>query len=497
MSRRGSRSPSLTEDERTPLIRPINGVTAHDDASQPLPFLQVTLLCAGRCVEGVAFFAIFPFINEMIHKTAGVPKDEVGFWSGLIESMFSFTQMLVMIFWGRASDRVGRKPILVFCLVGLGLSVAAFGFARSKWEMLLLRSLAGVFGGTVVTIRTMLSENSTPLTQARAFSSFAVASNLGIFIGPIIGGALSNPATQYQHSPFSRWQLFTDFPYVLPGLVNGTATLLVALACSIFLKETLPSRGQPSVPGEHPTAQKPTMTTWEVIMAPGVRAALATFLYAGMLGFCFTAIIPVYSFTPVDMGGLGFTPPQISGMMAALGLAQATWMVLIFPPLQKRIGTGSLLKYCAAAWPLAFLVVASQNVLLRTGHDFAFRFVLVLAAIVPSGIAMAFAGVQLLLNDASPSAGAFGTLNGVALSLQSATRAISPAVASSIYAWGVSRQILWGLFGWVFLIVLASGFRTTLFRLPAKSKVSPLRAELERQAFRAAEEGRPRQDDNN
>jgi MFS family permease len=62
-----------------------------------------------------------------------------------------------------------------------------FGMSQSLWQMIAMRCLAGVFAGTVVTVRAMLSENSTKSTQAMAFSYFAFARNLGLFIGPLLG----------------------------------------------------------------------------------------------------------------------------------------------------------------------------------------------------------------------------------------------------------------------------------------------------------------------
>jgi len=76
-----------------------NGIFADDDT--PLPRLQIFLLCYTRVVEPIAFFSIFPYINAMIEKVGGVDKEDVGFYSGLIESLFSLTQMCVMLFWGR------------------------------------------------------------------------------------------------------------------------------------------------------------------------------------------------------------------------------------------------------------------------------------------------------------------------------------------------------------------------------------------------------------
>jgi hypothetical protein len=103
----------------------------------------------------------------------------------------------------------------------------------------------------------MITENSTAKTQARAFSFFAFAGNLGIFIGPLIGmshvgrgpyetdlncaagGGLSKPAEQYP-SVFGRVQLFKDFPYALPTFVTGAIGASAAIICAIFLKEVHP-----------------------------------------------------------------------------------------------------------------------------------------------------------------------------------------------------------------------------------------------------------------
>ncbi len=64
--------------------------------------------------------------------------------------MFSVTQMLLMISWGRAADRIGRKPVLVFSLAGVALATAVFGLSRSLLQMVLFRCFAGAFSGTIV-----------------------------------------------------------------------------------------------------------------------------------------------------------------------------------------------------------------------------------------------------------------------------------------------------------------------------------------------------------
>ena len=161
---------------------------------------------------------------------------DVGFYAGLIESLFSVTQMLCMIHWGWLADRIGRRPVLVVSNLGVAVGSAAFGFSTSVWQMILFRCLCGLFAGSMVTVRTMFSENSTAKTQARAFSFYAVAGNLGIFIGPLIGGSLADPAHQYP-KVFGRVELFRQHPYALPALVSGGFSLTSALMNTVFLKE--------------------------------------------------------------------------------------------------------------------------------------------------------------------------------------------------------------------------------------------------------------------
>ena len=78
--------------------------------------------------------------------------------------------------------------------------------------------------------------------------------------------------------------------------------------------------------------------------------------------------------------------------------------------------------------------------------------------VASSGVAMAFTGVQLALNDASPSQQTLGTINGVALTIQSGVRAFTPTLFSSIFAVGVKKHILGGQLGILVLTACAACF---------------------------------------
>jgi len=142
---------------------------------KPFPRYQILILCYASIVEPVAFFIIFPYINEMVERVGHQQPENVGFWTGLIESLFSLVQMLLIIFYGRIANRLGRKPVLVFSLSGIAAASALFGISATLWQMIVFRCLAGLFAGSSVTIRTMLSENCTKATQAKAFGWFMFA----------------------------------------------------------------------------------------------------------------------------------------------------------------------------------------------------------------------------------------------------------------------------------------------------------------------------------
>ncbi|KAK3329783.1 MFS general substrate transporter [Apodospora peruviana] len=523
------RDPSDYIGENTPLLAPAadpgiseattlneqradDGDDSDEDDDRPLPLDQIFVLCYARWVEPVAFFSIFPYINKMAQENGGLANADVGFYSGLIESLFSLTQMTVMILWGRASDRFGRKPVLVFSLVGVTCATALFGLAKTIWQMILFRCLAGVFAGTIVTIRTMISEHSTSKTQARAFSWFSFTGNLGILFGPLIGGALADPAAQYPRF-FKNVQFFVDYPYALPSFTVGCIGVSAVVVTALFAKETLKRENViGSISGDNNIGSSTggdtggdvndvtklvstavPLSAWEIMKSPGVPIVLYTYGHVMLLAFAYTAIVPLFMFTPIDLGGFGFSPLQISLFIGLNGLAQAIWILLVFPPLQHRIGTNGVLRVCALAYPLFFAIMPSFSMLLREGSPASVRafWVIAPAALcIGCGISMSFTAIQLALNDVSPSPAVLGTLNSLALSLVSGVRAFSPALFASLFAVSARNQwLLWGYSIWVLMVACAVGFTVVSRYLPDYDELKRQRgrdraAERERERVR-------------
>jgi len=132
------------------------------------------------------------------------------------------------------------------------------------------------------------------------------------------------------------------------------------------------------------------LSAWQILNSPGVPMAIFVFSYASLLGFAFTAVAPVFWFTSIAHGGFGFAPNMISLFFMISGFSQALWLLLVFPPLQRRIGTGRVLRLCGAWWPVFILSMILGNFFLKEGWKAAFWAISIPMQVGGSGVSMAF-----------------------------------------------------------------------------------------------------------
>ncbi|EQL00226.1 hypothetical protein G6O67_008463 [Ophiocordyceps sinensis] len=442
---------------------------------KPLPTRQILLLCYARLMEGVAFFSIFPYLPQMIQRNAHLRDSQVGFYSGLVESASSVAEMAALPIWYCLADRAGRKPALVCSLIGMTVGPVLFGLASTMPEMIIFRCISGFFSGAGLIIRTMFAEHTTVDTQAVAYGWFSMTDSLSAFVGPIIGGALADPAKQYC-GLFCRVGFFQDYPFALPGIVIGAINATGAITSLLFLEETrgikTPDAADTSKgPGPDPKQQQPTL--YQLVKTPGLHAALWLYGQVWLMGSFFVSVLPVALYTSVSLGGVGYAPAQISLYMGAQAGSQSLWFLFAFPWLQRRMGTKGVLRMCSIGYPILFSCFIAMNALLREGSEVAvagFWVITVVSALLGPAIFMSYSAAQLVINDVSPDPHLLGSLNAAALMLCNMVRIGAPGAATALYAVGVRGQICHGYFGWLVFSATSAGFYLAVTWLPDREK---------------------------
>ncbi|UOE52491.1 MFS transporter [Mucilaginibacter sp. SMC90] len=166
-------------------------------------------------INSMGFGIIIPLILSY-GKKFGVNKETIG----LLTASFSIAQFFATPVLGSWSDRIGRKWILAFSLLGSCLSFILFGLANSLLLLFAARILDGITGGNISVAQAMVSDMSSAKDRARNFGLLGSAFGFGYVIGPAIGGLLSKMG--------DRVPFFFAAAMALVGMV-------LAL---VFLKET-------------------------------------------------------------------------------------------------------------------------------------------------------------------------------------------------------------------------------------------------------------------
>ncbi|KAF9259466.1 MFS general substrate transporter [Marasmius fiardii PR-910] len=111
----------------------------------PLPRGQLLIVLFVQSSEAITGTVIYPFIAQLIRSTGITRGDEakVGYYAGTIESIFFISESALCSFWGRASDKFGRRPILLLGPLGLAVAMTAFGLSRTFWPLVAFRAVQG------------------------------------------------------------------------------------------------------------------------------------------------------------------------------------------------------------------------------------------------------------------------------------------------------------------------------------------------------------------
>lgn len=341
----------------------------------------------------------------------------------MIMATYSLGQFIAAPFWGRLSDNIGRRPVLIISLFGAVLSYIWLGFASTLWMLFAARAVGGLMAGNISTAFAYIADVTTPANRAKGMGLVGAAFGLGFIAGPAIGGILagSDPAT-------------ADFQ--TPAFVAAGMSFLAFVLTIVLLKESLPEEVRAKRTLQ---PRQSRLKQFKIILAtPGVGmlvtlSFLATFVFAGM----------ETTFAMWSRRQFGWGPEQNGYLFAFIGLIAAALQGGAVGRLAKRFGEANLIVQGAVALALGMALIPFCTTVEM----------LVLAMVI---VAYGFSVINPALNSLislRTDATKQGQTMGVARSATTLARVVGPAWAGVLFAMLGKDWPYWG--GTVVMIVVA------------------------------------------
>ena len=136
----------------------------------------------------LGFGIIIPNLAYYAEEIGATPTE-----IALLLSIYSGMQLIFAPIWGRLSDKFGRKPAIMFGLLGNAIALAAFGLANDYISLFLARSAAGIASAAVLpTVMAYVADVTTPEERGKGMGLMGAAMGLGFILGPAIGGVMGS-----------------------------------------------------------------------------------------------------------------------------------------------------------------------------------------------------------------------------------------------------------------------------------------------------------------
>ncbi|KAI8916233.1 major facilitator superfamily domain-containing protein [Gorgonomyces haynaldii] len=386
-------------------------------------------------------------------------EQDVGYYVGFIASAFSVSQFVTSLLWGYLSDRFGRRPCLLFGLIGNTISIIGFGMSKSLVEAIFWRSLNGLLNGNAGVAKSMLAELTDDTNRASAFSLFGFTFAIGIILGPVMGGFLANPA-QTMPDIFGKWDLFVQNPFLLPCLVSSLISTFGFVFGLMFLPETAPLvrqstddvedeasplLGDASHSGSSPSTVASTSTITGGIGWPAIQAISAYSLLAFII-VCFDEVYSVWANSPIGTG-LGFSPREVGMSLSPMGLVLLFVQIVVYPWIMRYVSSLTLYKYGMLFYPIIFMcfpIISNWIAPVPEWQHLTWPLLWIFLGLRYFVGSLTFTAVMILVsNSAKP--GMLGVVNGYGQMGGSFVRTVGPSLGSSIFAWSIQSGIAFPL----------------------------------------------------
>jgi len=362
----------------------------------------------GLMSSGIAQFAAL--IGGEQHGTAVTIL-----FGGLLGSLYSLLQFLCAPIFGALSDRIGRRPVVIFSLAGLLISYILWFFAARFEILVIARILGGVMSANISTVTAIVSDVTTRENRSKGMAVIGIAFGLGFILGPAIGGLST----------------FVDLPSLLPALVPyglnpwsmaaaiaALITLANLIQAIVFLPETLAEA--------EPDAQRPArvlnpLALFKTDNYPGVsQTNFAYFLF--LLAFSGME----FSTTFFAAEHFGFGPRENAGLFLFIGLVLTVMQGTYVQRFAKVFGPRRMSVHGLATIIPGLVIVGISGVLEALPLLFVGTFLLAAGASQATPCLTALASLYAPAEEQ-------GRIMGVFRSLGALSRALGPLVACVLY----------------------------------------------------------------
>ena len=306
----------------------------------------MTVLFLVVLVDMLGFTIVIPFLTFFVQDLAsGQGITDVGsrdFWVGVVIAVYSLAQFLFTPILGSLSDRIGRRPVIMFGLVSNSVFFIVFGLSNSLEMAIIARFLSGAGNGNIAVARAYIGDISTSDMIPRRMGMLGAAFGLGFMIGPFIGGILSDPATSIGGVFDSNF--WKEYEYLLPCLFSSLLSLVSLGLAYFWLEESMDLKEESEV---RESSLKKLANTFSniirVLKIPVISTlVLINFLFLMAFSMMHGTFI-LFTAMSVDSGGLGWSELENGWIFAFIGLLGVIVQGGLIGPLSDRFGMRRLM----------------------------------------------------------------------------------------------------------------------------------------------------------
>jgi len=290
----------------------------------------VPILFGVVLLDLIGFGIVIPIL-PFLSPTLGADKMDIAY----IIVTYAACAGLMGPFWGRLSDRMGRKPVIMICLAGAALSYVMLGMASSLWMIFVARGFAGLLAGNVGVASAMMADITTPENRARGMGLIGAAFGLGMVLGPMLGGLLSGDSASF----------------TLPCIFAGGMSVLAIVAAALFLPESLPAERRAAHRQEQRSGQR--LSVYKMLQNTGNR--LLTLQYV-LHTLCVSSLTYLFPLWAGDL--LQWNAKEVGIVFGIQGAIMVLFQGGLMGPLVRWLGEWQFLRLAVSTFFLGLLCAA-------------------------------------------------------------------------------------------------------------------------------------------